>query len=115
VIAVVVIEVIGIARDPIDVGGYVEVGPAVVVIVPPRRADAVILAGDAQLRGDVLELAVPLVVEQLVRPVVGDVQIEQAVVVIVGDTRSDAAVDGGPAAPSIPSWGAMSTNFVPSL
>jgi hypothetical protein len=60
-VPVVAVELV---RDPVVVGD-VEVGPAVVVEVPPGRRVALGLAGDARALGHVRERAVSVVVEEV--------------------------------------------------
>ena len=97
-VAVVVVEEVRdgkIVRD-------VDVGPAVVVVVPPRRGMPLRFAGDAGGGGDIRERAVAVVVEKIIRLAVGvrgcieqvgvDVHVEPAVAVIIGEGRHAAGV-----------------------
>jgi hypothetical protein len=86
-----------------DVVGDEQVEAAVAVVVEEGTAGAPArpCARDPGARGDVGEPAAPVVVEELVEPVVGDVDVGAAVVVEVADAGTlppARAVDAGPAA-----------------
>ena len=75
--------------DPGPVVVDVEVEEAVVVVVPEPAGEAEVGAGDAELRGDVAELAVPFVVVQAARLAhVRDEEVEPAVAVVVAPGRA---------------------------
>ena len=78
--------------------GDIEVGPAVVVEIPPGGGMALGFAGDAAARGDIGERAVAIVVQQIaalttgmlgrVENVGGEVDIEPAVAVVIAEGLS---------------------------
>ena len=102
-VAVVVVELVGRA----EVVGHVEIGPAVVVVVPPRGGMTAGFAGDAGAVGHVREGAVAVVVKQITALPVGcrprcqqvgrDVDIEPAVAIVVAERRHDRGILHGQA------------------
>ena len=97
-VAVVVIELVGVPEIIVDV----EIGPAVLVVVPPGGGMTLRLAKDAGFVRDIGEGAVAVVVEEMVALAVGpafrvedvglDVDVEPAVAVIVAECRHAARI-----------------------
>src|SRR5262249_24678855 len=80
---------LGGARARRPVAGGVEVEPAVVVEVEEEAGEALDRRGDAELLGDVDELAAPLiVVEAVLPPEIGEVEVGQAIAVVVAERRA---------------------------
>ena len=100
-IAIVVIEAVGSGV----VVGNVEIGPAVIVVIPPRGRVREALAADAGLIRHVGERAIAVVVEKVaalavgmlagIQHVRGDVHIEPAVAVVVAEGAHARGIDHG--------------------
>ena len=75
----------------VDVRGDIQIDSSIVVEISPARRRRQRTTGDIHLRGDLGELARPVVAVEEVSAVSRDEQVEIAIVVVVGDARTIAA------------------------
>src|SRR5262249_49482199 len=92
------------ADVPIEVPGYEQIQPSVVIVVEKSGGGRPAAGADSGLRGDIGERAIAAIAVKGVPAIRGDVEIRESIVVVIADCYAHAVVVPGGGDPRLPGY-----------